>query len=397
MVASATDVFVGGNFTDAAGIAAADYVARWSSGSWSCNGQREHPFSGGALPNGSGIWALAYKATASGYYLYIGGFFTNAAGIAAADYVVRWDGTNYAALGASGSGNGALNQIVLTLAVSGNDVYAGGAFTDAGSGAGDYVARFDGATWNPLGSNGAGNGALTSNVHALAVSGSKVYVGGDFQNAAGNTTADYIAMWNGTSWSALGSSADGLNGALNQKVNALLLGSNSLYAGGSFFNIDPHNLADYVAAWAPLTSVNYKPDGRIKKGSTGTLVGNDIYNLDGTNQSRSASKALGTPVSFYAVDPERRQRRRQLQGGRRRLDHDVQRPLLQRRDRDHQRRRRRHLPDDVARAGAAVQIKAVVKVKSTATVGSSVSRLVTITSVADGAKQDAVKFTVKRS
>ena len=43
------------------------------------------------------------------------------------------------------------------------------------------------------------------------------------------------------------------------------------------------------------------------------------------------------------------------------------------------------------------QIKAVVKVLAAATAGSSISRLVTITSVADSAKKDAVKFTVKRS
>jgi hypothetical protein len=36
-------------------------------------------------------------------------------------------------------------------------------------------------------------------------------------------------------------------------------------------------------------------------------------------------------------------------------------------------------------------------VKSTATVGSSVARLVTITSVGNGANQDAVMFTGKRN
>ena len=45
---------------------------------------------------------------------------------------------------------------------------------------------------------------------ALAVSGSTLYAGGDFTTAGGNA-ANYIAQWNGSSWSALGS---GMNSAL---------------------------------------------------------------------------------------------------------------------------------------------------------------------------------------
>ena len=41
-------------------------------------------------------------------------------------------------------------------------------------------------------------------VSALAVSGSTLYAGGDFTTAGGDT-ANYIAQWNGSSWSALGS------------------------------------------------------------------------------------------------------------------------------------------------------------------------------------------------
>ena len=37
-------------------------------------------------------------------------------------------------------------------------------------------------------------------VHALAVSGSTLYAGGNFTTAGGNA-ANYIAQWNGSSWS----------------------------------------------------------------------------------------------------------------------------------------------------------------------------------------------------
>ncbi|CAN5786033.1 hypothetical protein BH24CHL8_BH24CHL8_08900 [soil metagenome] len=47
--------------------------------------------------------------------------------------------------------------------------------------------------------------------------------------------------------------------------------------------------------------------------------------------------------------------------------------------------------------GATHLITVKVKVKSSAAVGSKVSRKVTVTSVGDGTKQDAVKFIGKRS
>jgi hypothetical protein len=41
-------------------------------------------------------------------------------------------------------------------------------------------------------------------MNALAVSGSTLYAGGYF-TTAGGSAANYIAQWNGSSWSALGS------------------------------------------------------------------------------------------------------------------------------------------------------------------------------------------------
>jgi hypothetical protein len=82
-----------------------------------------------------------------------------------------------------------MNGSVLALAVSGNDLYAGGAFTNAGGS--NYVARWDGSSWTQV---GAGmNGA----VRALAVSGNTLYAGGSFTFVGGNPR-DYIAKWDGT-------------------------------------------------------------------------------------------------------------------------------------------------------------------------------------------------------
>ncbi len=92
------------------------------------------------------------------------------------------------------AGNGALNGDVLTLAVWGGNVYVGGAFTNAaGTQQADYIARWNGSGWSALGSD-ASDGALKGDVFEIVVTGFAIYVGGDFLNAAGVATADFLAL-----------------------------------------------------------------------------------------------------------------------------------------------------------------------------------------------------------
>ena len=63
------------------------------------------------------------------------------------------------------------------------------------------MAKWNGSAWSALGSG------VDNSVHALAMSGSDLYVGGDF-SAAGGSSANRVAKWNGSAWSALGA---GLN------------------------------------------------------------------------------------------------------------------------------------------------------------------------------------------
>jgi len=95
-----------------------------------------------------------------------------------------------------------MNGSVRALAIIGSDLYAGGEFTVAGAAAAQRVARWDGATWYPLG------GGVDANVNALAVVGTDLYAGGAFAKA-GAVTASRVAKWDGSTWSALGSGADG--------------------------------------------------------------------------------------------------------------------------------------------------------------------------------------------
>lgn len=256
---SGTDVYVGGTFTDVNNngtlLPEADYIARWDGSNWHALGN-----------NGAGDGALDSQVNAIaviGANVFVGGNFSNAAGYPSADYIARWNGSSWSPLSGNGVADGSLNERVTALAVSANNLYVGGMFKDVNNGgvkldAADYIARWDSVNeqWSALGSNGAGNGALNKTVGALAVSGSDLYVGGWFTDVNNNGTpllaADYITRWDGTNWYALGHDAAG-NGALNDGVDAIAVAGKDIYIGGSFWKVyDNATLLPgsyYIAKW----------------------------------------------------------------------------------------------------------------------------------------------------
>jgi hypothetical protein len=143
-------------------------------------------------PSIPGANSTVYAAVAdSSGNLYIGGSFTFV-GDAKVNYIAKWNGTIWSALGSG------MNGTVNALAVSGSDLYAGGSFTTAGGYPANRVAKWNGSTWSWLGAG------TDKDVLALAVSGSDLYAGGIFTWVDG-LSVHYIAKWNGSSWSALGS------------------------------------------------------------------------------------------------------------------------------------------------------------------------------------------------
>lgn len=79
-----TDVYVGGNFTDAGGNPEADNIARWDGSSWH------------AL--GTGLKGTVFSIVVSNGQVYAGGRFTDAGENALADHIARWDGHLWQAL-----------------------------------------------------------------------------------------------------------------------------------------------------------------------------------------------------------------------------------------------------------------------------------------------------------
>ena len=92
---------------------------------------------------GAGSFVYAAVVDSSGN-LYIGGNFGLVDNVLA-NYVAKWDGTNWSALGSG------MNDTVVALAVSGTNLYAGGRFTRAGGNMVNFVAKWDGSNWSALG------------------------------------------------------------------------------------------------------------------------------------------------------------------------------------------------------------------------------------------------------
>lgn len=216
--------------------------------------------------------------------LYVAGTFLtayNAAGglsPVTVNRIAKWSGTEWSALGAG------FNNTVLALAMDpAGNLYAGGAFTDAGS---PYLAKWNGSSWSAVGSASAGTGA----VHALAYNAvnGHLYIAGLFDNWNAIAAADGIVRWDGAAYAALGTGLTPTEAT--QTVSALAIdGAGSVTVGGAFqvnSNTAIRNVARWNirnAAWESLSfpyqtgtsvwSLAYDAAGRLYTGGSFTNAG----------------------------------------------------------------------------------------------------------------------------
>lgn len=112
-------------------------------------------------------------------------------------------------------------------------LYVGGTFWQGDIGV-DYLAAWDGSSWSALGDG------LDDQVFALTHDGTNLYAGGRFEYS-GATPISRIAKWDGASWSALG---DGLD----DYAYALEYADGQIYAGGEFTTAGGSS-AERIAMW----------------------------------------------------------------------------------------------------------------------------------------------------
>ena len=139
--------------------------------------------------------------------------------------------------------NGGISGMVMDK--TGN-IYVGGSFTDStllflaiGH---CYVAKWDGSAWSTLGTGAnALNAGGTINTMVMDDS-ENIYVAGNFRNSLGQS---YVAKWNGTSWSEL----YGLNA--NLFIYSICVDDSfNVYAAGDFSDASGHV---YVARYDHIT------------------------------------------------------------------------------------------------------------------------------------------------
>jgi hypothetical protein len=335
---SGSDVYFGGSFTSIGGISATN-VAKWNPATgWS-------PLANGAFTRPGGGSHSVYAIAVHGNDVYVGGAFEGAFNgttpVPGTTSIAHWDGREWSALSwglipgtgvralavapdgvyVGGSGGGAYNcnpndpvlhgcpvtmnyilrwndgwttvgdgvgctscsnaRGVNALAVSGTDVYVGGEFDFAYNSSAISVTVNDIAKWNSATGWTAlisgTNIGVTGVVWAMAVSGSDVYAGGAINNAGGITVTN-IARWNGSRWWPLGSSVNGAVWALATSGNDVYVG----YYGYKVFNANSSTvIANGIAkwnrltnAWSPLgTGLNFPGVYAIGIGLDGVYIG----------------------------------------------------------------------------------------------------------------------------
>ncbi len=307
MATDGTNLYVGGGFIAAGGVAA-NCVAMWNGSAWTNLGS-------GVVGDSwtDQVLALAFDGT----NLHAGGYFTNMGGKAAA-HIARWApgptvvpasgpkaggtvATIRSGTGSLGSGRDITNVTfggvkatiqaqgaawvrvktpaagaagVKTIVVRSKSV---GATTLADAytyhPAGRIFGTFGGGEWTQRMDNSGGE------IYAMTSDGTHLYVGGYFTHVGG-VAAKNIAKWNGTSWTNLGS-------GLGSYVSGLVCLGSRVYAGGAFTNAGAVAAA-HVAMWngSAWTNLGAGTDGVV---FDMVFIGTNLYIGGGFSRAGSVN------------------------------------------------------------------------------------------------------------
>lgn len=276
---SGTALYLGGSFPTVGGLShpglaavAADPTGSGSPlGGWNASGAISNL--GAQAPLSPAVSALAV----AGSTLYVGGNFTTIGANSAArsDLAALSADADVGGTGAATSWNPNANNPVLALATSGSTVYAGGQMTSVGGVTRHNLAAINTSTQQVLPfdpdaettSSGAYAGAAPA-VRALAVSGTTLYAGGQFDQVGANQQARTALAALDTTTSNATSFNAAVTGSVQNPpvVDSLLASGGALYVGGSFVTIganaqprsalaalDPAT-ANASATWDPAAS-----------------------------------------------------------------------------------------------------------------------------------------------
>lgn len=265
---------IGGYFPTAGGITV-NSIATW-------DGVQFGPL--GAGVDGEIRCLVTYRGD-----LIAGGYFEHAGGVAAQG-IARWDGNAWHPLG-----TGVYNALsggpgdVWDMVVWQGDLYAVGGFTHAGDTEVSYVARWDGSTWSDVGGGVSMIGGGPTGLRGVDVhDGGLVIVGAlDF---AGGVEANNVAIWDGVSWSRVGSGPDPYDDLFGERQAALSVASYKglLYVGADFSEA----VGDGAEALAVWDGESWEPvDAGVEGG--GWPFGPSVYDLEVAGEWITSSLLIG--------------------------------------------------------------------------------------------------------
>ena len=189
--------------------------------------------------------------------------------------------------------NNSVNNTIYASTSNGNMVFVGGQFTTSAGITTNYIASWDGTSWSVI------NNDLNGKVYALNIWDNKLVAGGEF-TMAGATSLNHLGVFDGTNWNSLGTGTNG-------NIYAISVRDEFLYIGGSFTDIDgsaTNNIAKYstLGGWIEYAT---GPDDDIYAINTnnGIIAGGAFTTCDGAatayiaHFNGTAWNALGTSVN----------------------------------------------------------------------------------------------------
>ena len=108
----------------------------------------------------------------------------------------QFDGTVWQLIGTT---NSTVQDFIIN---SLDELFIGGLFTQVNGVSANYIAKWDGSSWSSL-SSGLSSPVSNGGAYTVTWDAGSLYVGGRFDNASG-TAVSNIARWDGTSWNPVG-------------------------------------------------------------------------------------------------------------------------------------------------------------------------------------------------
>ncbi len=269
MVTDGTSTYIGGNFSE---------IYRFGGSGASIS--TTTALADQAFPNVLGVVTASVPDGSGGWF--IGGSFTFVAGNARNGLAhINSDGTLDMTWNPNVTG---LTARVMTIVISGSNLYVGGQFSAVGGQTRNCLAKISttgaglsDATWNPAMSAGG-----SDQIRSIILNGTDLYVGGLFTSIGGQTRNNLAKI----ATTGTGAADATWNPNINALVGSLLVVGTDIYVGGFFAGTNSvngtttrNNIAKISTTGAGLVDATWNPNPTVTSGSVDITA----FATDGTD------------------------------------------------------------------------------------------------------------------